>query len=173
MKNFLKPLSFLPALFLMYAIWGFSGQTGEESSSLSGRVSLFLAEMAAEYSDKDTTREKIQYFGDKMELAVRKGAHISEYLVLAIALSFPLYVYGLEGLPLIVWTGWISVGFACLDEYRQTFVPGRDGNIRDVLIDAIGIFAGIMFVRLFLWMRRKKSIKDGEERKNRKDSCNR
>ena len=137
MKNFLKPFSFLPALFLMYAIWGFSGQTGKESSSLSGRVSLFLAEMAAEYADKDTTRERIEYYGDKMELAVRKGAHISEYLALAVAISFPLYVYGLEGRSLMAWTGWFCVGFACLDEYRQTFVPGRDGNIRDVLIDSV------------------------------------
>ncbi len=157
----------------MYVIWGFSGQTGEESSSLSGRVSLFLTKMAAEYSDKDSTRERIQSYGDKMEIAVRKGAHVSEYLALAATVSFPLYVYGLRELPLMAWTGWFCVAFACLDEYRQTFVPGRDGNIRDVLIDSIGIFAGVIFVRAFLWTRRKKiGIRDSKERKNRRDSCN-
>jgi VanZ family protein len=64
----------------------------------------------------------------------------------------------------MAWTGWFCVGFACLDEYRQTFVPGRDGNIRDVLIDSMGIFAGILFVKVFLWMRRKKICM--------RDSCN-
>ena len=31
----LKPLSFLPALAIMYIIYSFSGQTGEESGNLS------------------------------------------------------------------------------------------------------------------------------------------
>ena len=32
-------------------------------------------------------------------------------------------------------------------EIGQTYVPGRDGNVRDVLIDATGIAAGTLFLR--------------------------
>ena len=38
-KTLLKPLSFLPALMLMYMIYSFSAQPGEVSSALSYKVS--------------------------------------------------------------------------------------------------------------------------------------
>lgn len=28
--------------------------------------------------------------------------------------------------------------YACTDEYHQLFVPGRSGQLRDVMIDAVG-----------------------------------
>ncbi|UYJ41604.1 MAG: VanZ family protein [Lachnospiraceae bacterium] len=32
----------------------------------------------------------------------------------------------------------IAVLYACTDEYHQLFVPGRSGQLRDVMIDAVG-----------------------------------
>ena len=37
-----------------------------------------------------------------------------------------------------------SVIYALSDEFHQTFVPGRDGNIVDVLIDSSGALVGIL-----------------------------
>ena len=37
-----------------------------------------------------------------------------------------------------------SVIYAFSDEFHQTFVPGRDGNIVDVLIDSSGALVGIL-----------------------------
>ena len=37
-----------------------------------------------------------------------------------------------------------SVLYASSDEFHQTFVPGRDGNIVDVLIDSSGALVGIL-----------------------------
>ena len=34
----------------------------------------------------------------------------------------------------------ISIVYAVLDEFHQTFVPGRDASIRDILTDTLGIF---------------------------------
>ena len=34
--------------------------------------------------------------------------------------------------------------YAALDEYHQRFVPGRSGEIKDVLIDACGLLLGIV-----------------------------
>jgi VanZ family protein len=36
---------------------------------------------------------------------------------------------------------------ACLDEWHQTFVPGRVGILRDALLDA----AGALFLNIILW----------------------
>ena len=48
----LKPLSFLPALAIMYIIYSFSGQTGEESGNLSYEVSVKIVEIGNQVLDK-------------------------------------------------------------------------------------------------------------------------
>ena len=40
-----------------------------------------------------------------------------------------------------------GVLYAVSDEIHQTFVPGRAGQIRDVLIDSCGVLAGILLAR--------------------------
>lgn len=39
------------------------------------------------------------------------------------------------------------------DEFHQLFVPGRHGQVADVLFDAAGALAMILFLRLFQWPR--------------------
>ena len=68
--------------------------------------------------------------------------------LLAIAISFPFYVYGLRGFPLLVVAGIICFGFACTDEFHQSMVEGRGPSKRDVAIDCVGAFFGIMLVRI-------------------------
>ena len=66
------------------------------------------------------SEEQIAHYTDKIHTPVRKLAHMSEYFVLAVCVSFPLYVYGLRGILLILFAGLISVGFACPDEFHQS-----------------------------------------------------
>ena len=47
----LKPLSFLPALLVMYMIFSFSAQNGTESADLSFKVSVKLVEVGSEVLD--------------------------------------------------------------------------------------------------------------------------
>ena len=86
---------------------------------------------------------------------VRKFAHVAEYFLLAASVAFPLYVYRLRGIALTLCAGIFCVGFACLDEYFQTFVIGRVGSPRHVAIDSIGILAGIIVVRIVGFIGRK------------------
>ena len=76
---------------------------------------------------------------------------MTEYFLLAIAVSFPLYVYRVRGFWLFLLAGIICVGFAGLDEYHQSFVAGRGPSVRDVCIDSSGAFIGIILVQLFCW----------------------
>ncbi|MGI6012597.1 MAG: VanZ family protein [Ruminococcus sp.] len=144
----LKPFSFLPALLLMYMIFSFSAQSGEVSSELSYKVSYHIVTIGAEILDKDISEMGVDYYIDKIHGPVRKLAHMTEYFLLAIAISFPLYVYGLRGFPLLLVAGAICFGFACTDEYHQSMVEGRGPSKRDVAIDCIGAFFGIMLVRI-------------------------
>lgn len=90
----LKPLSFLPALAIMYIIYSFSGQTGEESGNLSYEVSVKIVEIGNQVLDKGLQDWEISEVAASIEYPVRKLAHMSEYFILAVAVSFPFYVYG-------------------------------------------------------------------------------
>ena len=48
----------------------------------------------------------------------------------------------------MVVAGLICVGFAAGDEYHQSFVDGRGPSVIDVGIDSIGVFFGILTVRI-------------------------
>ncbi|MCI9271220.1 MAG: VanZ family protein [Dorea sp.] len=148
---FLKPLSFLPALFMMYAIYSFSAQTGEVSGNLSYTVSYKIVEIGDQALDIGLQEDQISYYAGRIEYPVRKLAHMTEYFLLAVAVSFPFYVYGLRGFPLMLVAGLICVGFAAGDEYHQSFVAGRGPSKKDVMIDSIGVFAGIITVRIICW----------------------
>ena len=148
----LKPLSFLPAIVMMCIIFSFSSQDGVDSGSLSREVSVKIVEVGNEVLQKGLSDWEIDEVATKIEYPVRKVAHMTEYFLLAVAVSFPFYVYGLRGFPLMLVAGAICVGFACGDEYHQSFVDGRGPSARDVGIDSIGVFAGIITVRIFCWI---------------------
>lgn len=48
----------------------------------------------------------------------------------------------------------LAAGFALTDEWHQLSVPGRDGNLRDVLIDTAGAFAGAVLGCVLTGLRR-------------------
>lgn len=167
---FLKPLSFLPALAMMYLIFTFSSQNGEVSGDLSYRVSykiVQVAEVADQVVDLGIEPGNTDYYAEKIHYYVRKAAHMTEYFCLAVAVAFPFYVYGLRGFPLLLVAGAICVGFAGLDEYHQSFVDGRGPSLRDVGIDSIGIFFGIMVVKLLCWTTLQMLPKPKKKRKRR------
>ena len=78
-----------------------------------------------------------------IQLVVRKTAHFTEYGILALLLwrarrrsiesSEKLWRWSQAGVALGV-----TVLFAITDEWHQSFVPSREGSLRDVLIDSAG-----------------------------------
>jgi VanZ family protein len=78
-----------------------------------------------------------------MHLAIRKAAHLTEYMILALLLVRALRSEGLRGGPLVVTAVLIGVAYAALDETHQAFVPSRTASPGDVAVDAIGVLAGV------------------------------
>ena len=150
-STLLKPLSFLPALAMMYMIYTFSAQPGETSAELSYKVSEEIVRTVNTVTMQGWDDYTIQSYAGQTNGIVRKCAHVTEYFLLAIAVSFPLYVYGLRGILLMLLAGMICVGYAFVDEYHQSLVIGRASSTRDVAIDSIGIFFGIILTRLIGW----------------------
>ena len=46
----------------------------------------------------------------------------------------------------------VCVLYAALDEWHQSFVPGRGPGIKDVMIDSSGVVFGIFFVILMSFL---------------------
>lgn len=150
-RAILKPFSFVPALLLMYMIYNFSAQPGDVSAQLSYKVSYKIVETVDQVLDANMEYWEIETWVYRIHGLVRKLAHMTEYFALAVAVSFPLYVYGIRGIWLMLLAGLICVGFACGDEYHQSFVEGRGPSKKDVFIDGFGVFWGIILVRIVGW----------------------
>ena len=73
----LKPLSFLPALLMMYIIFSFSAQPGEVSGNLSYKISYEIIETKSELLSENLSSEEIAYKADGIHYYVRKAAHNS------------------------------------------------------------------------------------------------
>lgn len=133
----------------MYVIFNFSAMEGTQSSDLSFQVARKTVVVAEDVLQKDWSEELIDQRAERIHHIIRKTAHVTEYFCLAVAVALPLYVYKIRGIWLFLAAGAYCLCFAGLDEYHQYFVNGRDGSFRDVAIDAIGIFPGIILVQIF------------------------
>ncbi len=147
----LKPLSFVPAIIMMCVIFTLSAQDAEESSQLSYEVGVKVLTYANDALDKGWSDKYIQHLSQVGQYYIRKSAHFTEYFILAVTVAFPLYVYGVRGLWLVLFAGSFCVAFACADEYHQSFVEGRAPGKRDVGIDSIGVLCGIIVTRIVGW----------------------
>ncbi len=70
------------------------------------------------------------------DLVLRKLAHAAEYAILGALLLRALR----SELPALA----AGIAYAVSDELHQHFVPGRRGAPLDVLIDAVGVAAGVL-----------------------------
>ena len=86
----------------------------------------------------------------RLHFLVRKAAHVGVYFVLSW-----LVLRGVRGEG----SGWrwkwgltallIAAGYAALDEFHQSFVPGRGWAIRDVMLDSAGAALAQIAAALF------------------------
>ena len=168
LRAILKPLSFLPALVMMYLIYGFSAQDGATSGNLSYKVSEIIVETANEAFELHWSAQEEAHYIERIHHPVRKLAHMTEYFLLAVSVSFPLYVYGVRGIWLLLLAGGFCVGFAALDEYHQSFVAGRGPTRGAGAIDSIGIAVGVILVQIVCFIGRVTVFRPLAKKKKKK-----
>ncbi len=106
-----------------------------------------------------------------LQFLARKSAHFSIYMILGVLsfLTFISYEKLLFALRLTL-SGGICLLYAASDEIHQLFIPGRSGEVRDVMIDFSGAALGIALstlVFLLICRIKKKRTEKNEERKIR------
>ena len=148
----LKKIYTVTALILLialyFAIFFFSGEDGESSSALSGRVTDALINFYYRITagEGEYGPAVFVYGADSLEGIIRKAAHFMEYLCMGL-LSYSLVLIwrgtGVKGRLLVLAQIFLSAG---LDEFHQYFVPGRCASFKDVLIDTAGGGVGILLI---------------------------
>jgi VanZ family protein len=102
------------------------------------------------------TAERQLIYAKSIDHFVRKGAHMTEYAILAMLVRAAVYNRR-ERKRSYRWCAeravLVCAAYACTDEFHQLFVAGRAGQVRDVLIDTagalIGLIAAGVVLRLF------------------------
>lgn len=132
-------LPWLAVILWMGLIFCLSSQVAEQSSRLSSGITQFVIRMITGIFPK--VQIDMQYLG----FLVRKLAHFLCYLVLGVLVLNAFGKTGVLGYKRVLFSAIVCVLYAATDEIHQLFVPGRGGQIRDVLIDSFGAGTGFIF----------------------------
>ena len=144
----------------MAVIFSFSARPGSVSEEDSGRVGLLIGEIFVP-GFEDWSVEEQQAFAEAVDHPVRKTVHASEYALLGLLTAGAYISNGKKGAAgsiragiLIPWL--IATVYAATDELHQLFVPGRSGQLSDVVLDGAGALAGLLILGTVRYMLRKK-----------------
>ena len=131
------------AIVWMILIFGFSSRDGDLSGEDSGRVGRLVGEWFISGFD-EWSEAKQNAFVDKVDFPIRKTAHASEYAILGIFISGAVYEADRRKKYTLGISWLLGTLYAGTDEFHQLFVPGRSGQIRDVVIDSCGVLVGVL-----------------------------
>lgn len=154
MKKAMKIILLLViAIIWMICIYKLSGMNSKNSNGKSTDIiALFIEdtlEVTNEYgiTNSHPNDDKLAKVSSLINAPMRKAIHATVYFVLAFFVMILLNIifdhkkYWSTLIIALV----LCIGFAILDEYHQTFVAGRTGQILDVCIDSAGAICGLLF----------------------------
>lgn len=163
----------------------FSARPAEVSSEDSRSVGVLIGEIFIPGFEGWSAEEQ-NAFAEKVDHPVRKTAHAAEYAVLGL-LTAGAYIGGESAEAfkvnykktvnvrdsrekmsisrgiVIPWV--ITTAYAGTDELHQLFVPGRSGQVSDVLLDSAGALIGLAVLggmRFLMCWRRENDCKRAE-----------
>lgn len=139
-----KIIPWLLVVLLMALIFYLSHQPVNKSNKLSKGVTEIIVETVEKVApDIDINKKSLNHI-------LRKNAHFFAYLVLGVLVSKGLESCGIVGYRAMGLALLICISFAISDETHQLFVPGRGGQVQDVIIDSTGAVVGIIGFALII-----------------------
>lgn len=150
-----RAILILLILLQLNMIFGFSAQPAAKSDETSRRISEDLAKITVkdyETLEKDEQEQIVK----RINPPVRKTAHAAEFAVLGTLFFLFFCTFYWDALLCYAASLVAVLVFAAADEFHQTFVNGRSGEWRDVLIDFAGaLAAGAVLLLVGVILQRK------------------
>lgn len=145
-------IKYIILIFWMFLIFLFSAQEGDTSGEMSSGIVLKIISIVEKIGNISFDNvETINTFA----LLIRKVAHFFVYFVLGILWMNLLKEYKISLGKQVIYSLLFSLIYACSDEIHQLFVPGRSGNLFDVMIDTFGFLCSILPIYLFKKYKKK------------------
>jgi|SRR5271170_1997476 VanZ family protein len=143
-----------PALVWAVVISGFS--TGAFTSDNTGHFILPVLRFFLPHASIETL--------ESLHFIVRKCGHLTEYFILSLLILRGIRA-GAKGMRLrwALLTILLVAGYASLDEFHQSFVPGRTAAVGDVLIDTSGGAVALIVATLFARFRKDRDFPRQDE----------
>ncbi len=142
----IRTITFMLTIATCITIFKFSSEDSGKSTGTSDFVIECIINSNPFTKDLDSAeKESIK---ENIKMPIRKLAHFSIYTVLGITTMCHMSTYSIVRYKRIGCSLIIGMLYAISDEIHQLFVPGRSGQMTDVLIDTIGVLFGICIVLL-------------------------
>lgn len=135
--NLKKILSYTAVILWMLLIFNFSSQVANESNELSTGLTEIIIKTI------ENIIPNVDFDIGSFNHIVRKNAHFIAYLVLGVLTLNALRRGGVNGYRSLAFAIGLCILYSISDEWHQLFVPGRAGQVRDVIIDSAGAGVGI------------------------------
>ena len=146
-------LSWFLVLLWMIVIFFFSAMKSDNSTNLSEGLVSKTIKVSYDVGNKmgiikdNIDDNKITKITQKVHVPIRKLAHFTEYLILALLVYNALYVSNVDYKKLFLITILICFMYSCSDEIHQLFIDGRSGQIIDICIDSFGSIIGTFIIK--------------------------
>jgi len=125
----------------MSVIFMFSAQPASASSQMSGSLMKWLVDIIDVTPIPEILGEEL------LHTFIRKMAHFTVYFVLGVLVYRATHEGGEMEWKRVWMPLFICMAYAASDEFHQLYVPGRSGQVTDVLIDSSGALLGILTTR--------------------------
>ena len=147
-------------------IFMFSAQPAKESDEVSLSIGAQIIKIVVSMkiidipvsSDGDV---QIEIWAEQINHFIRKAAHFTIFLILGVLVFLLLRCYKDFKISFIL-TLAICLLYATSDEIHQLAVPGRAGQIKDVLLDFSGSFLGVILISIIEKLFEKYKIKNNK-----------
>ena len=137
-----KIIGWLAVIIWITIIFSFSSQEASQSNNLSTNVTEVVVQ----------TVEKVmpskEFDVKTMNHYIRKNAHFFVYMILGLLLINAIDDSKYSQKITISLAIFLGVLTASLDEFYQSFIPGRGPGFKDVLIDTSGLLLGIVIYHI-------------------------
>ena len=145
-----KIIKLILIILWMGLIFSFSSDNADKSTVKSDGVIIRICETVLNRKLNDTEKEK---YTSKYIVPVRKSAHFTLYFILGILVFLFVKDFTAMKYKVVLICVLVVLLYSISDEVHQLFVPGRSGEVLDVMIDTMGGFISTNI--LYLVYRRK------------------
>ncbi len=149
-------IAWTAVILWMAFIFSMSAEPAVESNKTSGGVAELILKIFVPDFEEFSSAERAEMV-DGIQHVVRKGAHFCGYTLMGILLCVAFSGHFERYRHVAPSAFLVGALYAASDELHQRFVPGRSGEIKDILLDSSGVAFGIMISVIFILLMRKRA----------------